>query len=120
MKPLARHSVNILDVVLPARFTDSHEEYRYARESAALADKNYRAFFNFTGPDRVRYLNAVLTNNIRDLLPGQGIPSLLLNPQGHIVAETRNIRDGGQAARRYSRHDPRAHGSDAGKIHHHG
>jgi folate-binding protein YgfZ len=72
---------------LPARFTEPSEEYRFARETAAVADKNYRAFFNFTGPDRTRYLNAVLTNNIRDLQPGQGNTSLLLNPQGHILAE---------------------------------
>ncbi len=73
--------------LLPARFSDTREEYRFARESAGVADKNCRAIFNFTGPDRVRYLNAVLTNNIRDLQPGQGISSLLLNPQGHILAE---------------------------------
>jgi folate-binding protein YgfZ len=72
---------------LPARFTDSREEYSFARNTAAVADKNYRAFFNFTGPDRARYLNAILTNNIRDVQPGQGVPSLLLNPQGHIMAE---------------------------------
>ena len=75
------------ETVLPSRFTDPKEEYRHARESIAVADKNYRAFFNFTGPDRVRYLNAVLTNNIKDLQPGQGATSLLLNPQGHILAE---------------------------------
>jgi folate-binding protein YgfZ len=72
---------------LPARFTNSREEYFFARKTAAVADKNYRAFFNFTGPDRARYLNAILTNNIRDVQPGQGVPSLLLNPQGHIMAE---------------------------------
>src|SRR5579864_1951209 len=72
---------------LPARFTNAREEYSFARKTAAVADKNYRAFFNFTGPDRARYLNAILTNNIRDVQPGQGVPSLLLNPQGHIMAE---------------------------------
>jgi folate-binding protein YgfZ len=72
---------------LPARFTNSREEYYFARKTAAVADKNYRAFFNFIGPDRARYLNAILTNNIKDLQPGQGISSLLLNPQGHIMAE---------------------------------
>ena len=41
----------------------------------------------FTGPDRVRYLNAILTNDIKDLAAGQGTVSLLLNPQGHILAE---------------------------------
>jgi folate-binding protein YgfZ len=73
--------------LLPGRFSDTHEEYRLARETAGVADKNCRAIFNFTGPDRVRYLNAVLTNNVRDLKPGEGTTSLLLNPQGHILAE---------------------------------
>jgi len=62
-------------------------EYRAARETVALIDKNYRAHLRFTGPDRVRYLNAILTNNIKDLAPGQGIVSLFLNPQGRIQAE---------------------------------
>src|SRR6266852_1905901 len=63
------------------------DEYRYARDTAALIDKNYRAYLGFTGPDRVRYLNAILTNNIKDLREGHGVASLLLNPQGHILAE---------------------------------
>src|SRR5262245_24620683 len=56
-------------------------EYRAARESVALVDKNYRSYLRFTGPDRVRYLNAILTNNIKDLAPGHGVVSLFLNPQ---------------------------------------
>src|SRR5271154_7334618 len=58
-----------------------------ARESAALIDKNYRAFIYASGPDRLRYLNAVLTNDVRETASGRGVPSLLLNPQGHIIAE---------------------------------
>ena len=72
---------------LPSDFGNPGAEYRFAKQSVALLDKNYRAYLNFTGPDRVRYLNAILTNNIKDLAPGQGIISLLLNPQGHILAE---------------------------------
>src|SRR5713226_10107727 len=72
---------------LPDYFGDAAAEYRNARETVALIDKNYRAYLSFTGPDRVRYLNAILTNNIKDLPAGQGIVSLLLNPQGHILAE---------------------------------
>jgi folate-binding protein YgfZ len=72
---------------LPDDFGDAATEYRYARETVALIDKNYRAYLSFTGPDRVRYLNAILTNNIKDLGAGQGCVSLLLNPQGHILAE---------------------------------
>jgi len=72
---------------LPDYFGDAAAEYRNARETVALIDKNYRAYLSFTGPDRVRYLNAILTNNIKDLAASHGIVSLLLNPQGHILAE---------------------------------
>ena len=73
--------------LLPDRYCDSATEYRYARESVALLDTNYRVFVELEGPDRVRYLNAILSNNIKDLEEGQGNVSLLLNPQGHILAE---------------------------------
>jgi folate-binding protein YgfZ len=63
------------------------EEYRAVRETVALLDKNYRAYLRFTGPDRGRYLNAILTNNVKDLAPGNGVVSLFLNPQGRIQAE---------------------------------
>ena len=75
------------DCLLPERFADPAAEYRQAREAVALVDTNYRAFVYLHGADRVRYLNAMLTNNIKDLAAGQGNVSLLLNPQGHILAE---------------------------------
>jgi folate-binding protein YgfZ len=77
--------------LLPDRFSNLAEEYRFARETVALVDKNYSAWLRFTGPDRVRYLNALLTNNILALAPGTGAISLLLNPQGHILAEVETL-----------------------------
>src|ERR1700676_290330 len=71
---------------LPDYWTDPRAEEEFARKSVALVDKNYRAYLSFAKPDRVRYLNAILTNNIKDLATGQGNVSLLLNPQGHILA----------------------------------
>lgn len=73
--------------LLPARFTSVAEEYRLARAAVALLDTNYQACFYFQGPDRIRYLNAITTNNVQDLKDGQGTIGLLLNPQGHILAE---------------------------------
>jgi folate-binding protein YgfZ len=80
---------------LPDDFGDWTAEYWFARKTVALIDKNYRAYLSFTGPDRVRYLNAILTNNIKDLKASHGVVSLLLNPQGHILAEieTYNVAD---------------------------
>jgi folate-binding protein YgfZ len=73
--------------LLPSGFGDFAAEYKALRETVGLVDTNYRAFFSFTGPDRQRYVNAILTSNVRDLKPGLGAVGLLLNPQGHILAE---------------------------------
>ena len=78
-------------VALPEQFGDCSSEYRLAREHAALLDTNFRAVFSLSGPDRVRYLNAVLTSNVRDLAAGQGAIGLLLNAQGHILAELETL-----------------------------
>ena len=72
---------------LPNDFGDWQREYWFAHKSVALIDKNYRCYLAFTGPDRVRYLNAILTDNVKDLPPSHGNVSLVLNPQGHILAE---------------------------------
>ncbi len=78
-------------VLLPAQFDDVLAEYRTASQAVALLDTNFRTVFSLTGPDRARYLNAVLTSNVRDLQPGQGTVGLLLNAQGHILAELQTL-----------------------------
>lgn len=72
---------------LPDSFGDWRAEYRNLKSSVAALDKNYRAYVRFTGPDRVRYLNAILTNDIKGLQENHANISLFLNPQGHIQAE---------------------------------
>jgi folate-binding protein YgfZ len=76
---------------LPARFGSVESEYRAARETAILSDTNYHAVFRFEGPDRARYLNAVLTSDVKSLTPGEGAVGLLLNAQGHILAEIETL-----------------------------
>jgi folate-binding protein YgfZ len=46
-----------------------------------------RAQITLTGSDRVRWLNGMVTNNVRDLATGHGVYAFLLNPQGKIQAE---------------------------------
>ena len=61
---------------LPDQFGDWQTEYNQLRYGLALLDKSYRAYLDFTGPDRFRYLNAILTNNIKDLRENHGAISL--------------------------------------------
>lgn len=72
---------------LPEIFSAVPEEYRAAKETAAMFDTNWHATFSLTGPDRVRYLNAVVSGNVQVLEQGAGTLALLLNPQGRILAE---------------------------------
>ena len=72
---------------LPDDFGEWRTEYSFARKTVALIDKNYRAHLSFIGPDRGRYLNAILTSDVKNLLENRGTVSLLLNPQGRILAE---------------------------------
>ena len=73
--------------ILPARFGEFDAEYEVIRHAVAVVDTNYRAIFSLAGSDRQRYLNAILSSNVRDLKAGQGTVGLLLTPQGHILAE---------------------------------
>jgi len=46
-----------------------------------------RTHIALTGADRVRWLNGMVTNNIRDLVPDRGVYAFLLNPQGKIQGD---------------------------------
>ncbi|MDE3137575.1 MAG: aminomethyltransferase family protein [Acidobacteriota bacterium] len=76
---------------LPDGYGNFAAEYTRARDTAAVVDTNFRLVAEFTGTDRVRYLNAITSGNIRDLAAGQSALGLLLNPQGHILAELRTL-----------------------------
>jgi len=70
-----------------ARFSDPQAEFAALRGGCGVYDLGYRAKIALTGEDRVRWLNGMVTNNIRDLAPGQGVYAFLLNPQGRILGD---------------------------------
>ncbi|HTW32289.1 MAG TPA: hypothetical protein VMD76_11470 [Candidatus Sulfotelmatobacter sp.] len=73
--------------VSAARFSDPQAELRSLRAGCGVYDLGFRAKISLTGDDRVRWLNGMVTNNIRDLAAGRGVYSFLLNPQGHILGD---------------------------------
>lgn len=73
--------------LLPESFGQVEHECQIARKAVALFDTCYGAYLYLTGPDRVRFLNAIATNDVKSLAEGHGSLGLLLNPQGHILAE---------------------------------
>jgi aminomethyltransferase len=75
--------------VRPAKadFGDVTGEFRAFISEAGVYDLSARARISLTGSDRTRWLNGMVTNNIRDLAPGHGVYAFLLNPQGHILGD---------------------------------
>lgn len=70
-----------------ARFGDPQAELAALRTGCGVYDLGFRAKISLTGADRVRWLNGMVTNNIRDLATGHGVYAFLLNPQGHILGD---------------------------------
>jgi len=73
--------------VLPERLSNFEDGYRAARESVVLFDTNWHVILTLSGRDRVSYLHNISSNDIKGLADGRGTLALLLNPQGHILAE---------------------------------
>lgn len=68
-------------------FGDARAEFQALLAGCGVYDLSERARITVTGGDRVRWLNGMTTNNIRDLVPGHGVYAFLLNAQGRIQAD---------------------------------
>jgi folate-binding protein YgfZ len=68
-------------------FGDVRAEFQALLSGCGLYDLSWRAKIVVTGDDRVRWLNGMATNNVRDLVPGHGVYAFLLNAQGRIQAD---------------------------------
>ena len=71
----------------PATFGNTAAEFRALLEGCAIFDMSWQAKLVLSGEDRVRWLNGMVTNNIRDLAPGHGNYSFQLNAQGRIQGD---------------------------------
>ncbi len=75
-------------VATPASdFGDVRAEFQSLLSDCGLYDLNWRAKIAVTGDDRLRWLNGMVSNNVRDLAPGHGVYAFVLNAQGRIQAD---------------------------------
>lgn len=75
-------------------FGDARAEFQALLSGCGLYDLSGRAKIVVTGSDRVRWLNGMATNNVRDLAPGHGVYAFLLNAQGRIQADLYTFQRG--------------------------
>ncbi len=82
---------NSVDAPVAQPTTGAHDDVRAEFlaliSGSGVYDLSSRSKISLTGGDRTRWLNGMVTNNIRDLEPGRGVYAFLLNPQGHILGD---------------------------------
>src|ERR1700690_3786900 len=74
-------------VGITADFGDTRAEFQALLSSCGLYGLSWRAKIAVTGDDRVRWLNGMVSNNVRDLAAGHGVYAFMLNAQGRIQAD---------------------------------
>jgi glycine cleavage system T protein len=74
---------------LPARFSDPTLEHRAVRDSVGLIDLSYRGILELTGKDRTRFLNGMVTNDVKSLKLGSAQYTAMLTQHGKLLADMR-------------------------------
>lgn len=77
------HGINN-DAMSPA--PASSEQYRAAREGAAVIDRSALGKAEVEGRDRASFLHGMLTNDVKGLAPGQGCAAAFLDAHGKVMA----------------------------------
>jgi folate-binding protein YgfZ len=72
---------------IPLDYGDPNAEALAVRRGAGLADRSDRGKIRLEGPDRVAFLQAIVSNDVAAIEPGLGRYTLGLNHKGQIVAE---------------------------------
>src|SRR5215210_1739206 len=63
------------------------QEYRALREGCGLTDLSWLGRLEILGADRLRFLNAYVTCDVRGLAPGEGAYGFFTSPQGRILSD---------------------------------
>lgn len=70
---------------MPVQYRSILEEHKAVRRSAGLFDVSHMGEVDVKGPDALRYLNHVVTNDVSKLFPGRVLYSPMCYPSGGVV-----------------------------------
>src|SRR5579884_2672494 len=86
-----------LGVAVAADYGDPAAEERAFTDGAALVDRCARGAVLVDGPDALKFLQSLLSQDVDKLSDGQGAHALLLQPQGKLDTDLRLLRVGDAA-----------------------
>lgn len=83
------HTEDADDIVMVQTFGPLEAEYGALRKGAVLLDQPHRATLEATGPDRLDFLNRMLTQELKGFADGEVRRAFWLNRKGRIDADLR-------------------------------
>ena len=81
-----------LGAPVAAHYGDPAGELSAMQKSVAMVDRSARGAVTVTGPDTLRFLQDLLSQDLADLGDGEGVHTLLLQPQGKLDVDLRLLR----------------------------
>jgi tRNA-modifying protein YgfZ len=81
-------------LLVKEHFGDPMIEQRKLAEGEAVCLINSQGIISVTGSDRLTWLHSLLSQNLKNLSPGESAEALLLDPQGRIEQVIKIIDDG--------------------------
>jgi folate-binding protein YgfZ len=88
------HWADDLGVEVPADYGDPAAEERALAEGAGMVDRSARGAVLVSGPEALKYLHSLLSQDVAALADGEGVHTLLLQPQGKLDVDLRLLRVG--------------------------
>lgn len=93
--PLARRPGAIVGFWgVPVAYGNTFTEQKLLATGAALVDLSHHGVITVTGPERLGWLDSLLSQRLDNLQPGHSTEALLLDPHGHIEHAMRIVDDG--------------------------
>src|SRR5689334_18069719 len=81
---------------MPVQYTSIIDEHLAVRTSAGIFDISHMGEVTVSGTAATEFLNAVLTNDLRKLAPGEGQYTLMCNERGGTVDDLYAYRLSGE------------------------
>jgi aminomethyltransferase len=84
----AAHGARLVDFAgweMPVQYRSILEEHKAVRHTAGLFDVSHMGEVDVKGPDALRYLNHLVTNDVSKLFPGRVLYSPMCYPNGGVV-----------------------------------
>ena len=75
------------EMEVPAHYGSVDEEYRALRRGCGLIDCSWGARLELAGEDRHRFLNGLVTCDVRQLADGEGVYGFFTSPKGRLLAD---------------------------------